>query len=559
MADLPISELVPAIQVRPNDLFVLEQDGTAKKLTGQTLENWLVSFADGHGGIQKIEKVKTVGLVDTYRITLADTTTYDFTVTNARSINSISKISTVGLVDTYQIKFNDNTVTTYTVTNGAKGETGDAWYVWIKYASQQPTDQYPSIGDIPDNWMGIYSGTSPNAPSNWRQYQWYRIRGDQGPTGNPATLSSTKVEYQASTSGTVVPSGIWTSNIPTVPQGQYLWSRTTMQFNTGGLIVSYSVSRFGLDGSGSVSSVCNVSPDSKGNVNIHASDVNAVSVDGDTLQGPLDMNGNALRNLNDPTALNDAVPRKYVDSTRYSDNLLDNSNFTNVINQRGYQNNSECPPGGFPLDRWFNAGSNTTQFGFSPNGLICKAGAVLAQNLEFKINMDVVTLFVTLEDGTTGALNARVTMNVDGSYKRCATTSIGNKYKMHIDTQQGLVYILIDCTQQITIRHAALYIGNFNTEMPPKYVPKSTGQDLAECMRYFQIINSLFGTDIGTTQRQMLLLPVTMRTTPTVTVNINTLGSEVGADYTFMGAGPSFVDIQYELWGSASILLDCNL
>lgn len=90
MADKTIGQLVAATNVTPTDLFVLEQSGTAKKLTGQILENWLVSFADGHGGIQSIVKTSTSGLVDTYTITLADTTTVTFTVTNGRGITGIT-------------------------------------------------------------------------------------------------------------------------------------------------------------------------------------------------------------------------------------------------------------------------------------------------------------------------------------------------------------------------------------------------------------------------------------------------------------------------------------
>ena len=97
MADKSVGELIAAKSVTPTDLFVLEQNGTAKKLTGQVLENWLVSFADGHGGIQSIAKLSTSGLADTYRITLADTTTFDFVVTNGKGITGISKTSTTGM------------------------------------------------------------------------------------------------------------------------------------------------------------------------------------------------------------------------------------------------------------------------------------------------------------------------------------------------------------------------------------------------------------------------------------------------------------------------------
>lgn len=90
MADKTIGQLQAATQVTPTDLFVLEQSGTAKKLTGQILENWLLTLANGHGGIQSIAKTNTSGLIDTYTITLADSTTTTFTVTNGRSIRSIS-------------------------------------------------------------------------------------------------------------------------------------------------------------------------------------------------------------------------------------------------------------------------------------------------------------------------------------------------------------------------------------------------------------------------------------------------------------------------------------
>ena len=276
MADKSVGELIAAQSVTPTDLFVLEQNGTAKKLTGQVLENWLVSFADGHGGIQSIAKLSTSGLVDTYRITLADTTTFDFVVTNGRSITGISKTSTSGLVDTYTISYNNGTTSKFTVTNGEKGDKGDNAYVWIKYASQEPTESSHSMGDIPDDWIGIYSGNASTAPTDWKQYKWFKHKGEKGDTGSPATLASKSVTYQVSDSGTIIPSGSWGSSIPVVSQGKYLWTKTEVRFNTGDPIVSYSVARMGIDGSGSVSSVCGVSPDATGNVTLTAADVGAL-------------------------------------------------------------------------------------------------------------------------------------------------------------------------------------------------------------------------------------------------------------------------------------------
>lgn len=314
MADKSVSELVEASSVTPTDLFVLEQSGTAKKLTGQTLENWLVSFADGHGGIQSIEKTKTSGLVDTYTITLADTTAITFTVTNGKGISSISKTSTKDLVDTYKITYTDGTSDTYTVTNGAKGDTGAAAYIWIKYASQKPTESSHSIGDVPDNWIGIYSGTSSSAPTDWTKYQWFKIKGEKGDKGDPATLVSSEVVYQASDSGTIIPSGDWSDSVPVVAQGKYLWTRTTSQFNTGDPIVAYSVARMGKDGAGSVSSVCNKSPDSDGNVKLAAADVGALPSSGGDMTGAINMQGQKITGLNDPTGDTEAARKSYVDN-----------------------------------------------------------------------------------------------------------------------------------------------------------------------------------------------------------------------------------------------------
>lgn len=334
MADKSVGELIAAQSVTPTDLFVLEQNGTAKKLTGQILENWLVSFAGGHGGIQSIVKKSTSGLVDTYRITLSDTTFYDFVVTNGKSINSISKESTSGLVDTYRITFNDGTSSTFTVTNGKKGDKGDNAYIWIKYASQEPTSSSISLGDIPDDWMGVYFGTSANAPTSYSEYKWYQIKGIKGDTGEPATLISSSVTYQVGDSGTVIPSGSWSSSVPPVTPGRYLWTRQVLQFNTGAPITGYSVSRFGIDGTGAVSSVAGVSPDENGNVPLDAAKVGGLSIKGGTMEGGINMNGQTLSGLNAPTEEAQAANKGYVDGKNFvpASAAADNGKILTVVN-----------------------------------------------------------------------------------------------------------------------------------------------------------------------------------------------------------------------------------
>lgn len=214
MADKSISELVAATAVGSTDLFVLEQTGTAKKLTGQILENWLVSYADGHGGIQSLVKTSSTGtnpVVDTYTITYADTST-----------------------------------STFTVTNGLKGDKGDQTYFWIKYASRYP-EADSDMSSSPDDWIGVYSGTSSTAPTHYTDYTWFEWKGE---TGNPAILQTNAVAYQVSNNGTTVPTGTWSATVPYVTPGNFLWTRVILTWNNGSPVTYYTVSRYGVDGEG---------------------------------------------------------------------------------------------------------------------------------------------------------------------------------------------------------------------------------------------------------------------------------------------------------------------
>ena len=104
--------------------------------------------ADGVG-IASIEKTSTSGLVVTYTITLTNSNTYTFEVTNGAKgdtgdgIARIEKTGTEGLVDTYTITMTSGATATYTVTNGAKGDPGDDGFS-------------PTIVEDPDNTDEIY-------------------------------------------------------------------------------------------------------------------------------------------------------------------------------------------------------------------------------------------------------------------------------------------------------------------------------------------------------------------------------------------------------------------
>lgn len=61
-------------------------------------------------------------------------------------------------------------------------------------------------------------------------------------------IAATEIMYASSNSATIVPAGGWSTQVPTVPQGHYLWTRTTWRYTDKTTETGYSVSRNGQDG-----------------------------------------------------------------------------------------------------------------------------------------------------------------------------------------------------------------------------------------------------------------------------------------------------------------------
>lgn len=139
---------------------------------------------------------------------------------------------------------------------------------------------------------------------------------DKGDPGTPATVEGQTVTYQVSASGRTIPTGDWLADVPAVSPGQYLWTRVEIQFNSGDPIVLYSVAWAGLNGDGSVRTVCGKNPDGTGNIALTAGDVGAVATTGGTMTGALALPA--------PTAAAHAANKGYVDTVDASLTLLAN-------------------------------------------------------------------------------------------------------------------------------------------------------------------------------------------------------------------------------------------
>lgn len=113
----------------------------------------------------------------------------------------------------------------------------------IKQNADKITLQAKSVTEI----KGIASSANSNASSALNKANSLTDRANKGEFDGRG-VKSTSVEYQASTSGTTVPTGTWSPTIPSVAAGSYLWTKTTTNYTSGNPTIGYSVARMGVNG-----------------------------------------------------------------------------------------------------------------------------------------------------------------------------------------------------------------------------------------------------------------------------------------------------------------------
>lgn len=129
--------------------------------------------------------------------------------------------------------------------------------------SATTTYQAGTSGTTPPS--GTWQSTIPSVSAG--QYLWTRTvtkytsgddtvayavgkMGNTGATGSAGKgVKSTAVTYNVHTSGTTAPTDTWSTTIPSVPEGQYLWTRTIITYTDGSTSSpAYSVSKMGAKG-----------------------------------------------------------------------------------------------------------------------------------------------------------------------------------------------------------------------------------------------------------------------------------------------------------------------
>lgn len=71
--------------------------------------------------------------------------------------------------------------------------------------------------------------------------------GAAGADGKSITVTAKSVTYQAGTSGTTAPTGTWSTTVPSVAKGQFLWTCTIVTFSDNTSVTFYSVGYMGTN------------------------------------------------------------------------------------------------------------------------------------------------------------------------------------------------------------------------------------------------------------------------------------------------------------------------
>ncbi|MCU5754150.1 phage tail protein [Lactococcus lactis] len=121
---------------------------------------------------------------------------------------------------------------------GHKIEPGPTVTPWMTSSTEVTTADWPS-------YIGQYSDFTATASTDPAKYApWTIFKGNDG-----VGIKTTDITYAMSTSGTTAPTTGWTSSVPSLVNGQYLWTKTVWTYTDNSSKTGYSVTYISKDGS----------------------------------------------------------------------------------------------------------------------------------------------------------------------------------------------------------------------------------------------------------------------------------------------------------------------
>lgn len=311
---------------------------------------------------------------------------------------------------------------------------------------------------------------------------------------------------------------------------------------------------------------------------VNIADLLAGKIHGDILQGSmygdLTMNGYRVRTLGTPAQGNDAATKEYTDAAAQKAaprNLLDNSDFTDPVNQRGLSQYTS----GYGIDRWVlqnGSGTMTVQDG---GVVFAGTGGSLSVRQYLPVTDfagKTYTGQVTLDDGTVFLFGGASVPSANGSTD---TAPVGSTAQMADGCQAVLLvaangYLTVQVTvssgKTVKIRNIALYDEAYTAETLPRYQPRGYTAELLECQRYCfrisQALNYRSSVISANTVQTVIPIAVPMRIKPSIESGefvIWTLSGSKQEDFTYsvayMGTNALRIDAAKTAHGMADAVL----
>ena len=136
---------------------------------------------------------------------------------------------------------------------GPKGVNGESSYTHIAYANDATGSSGFSVSDSDNKlYIGMYVDNLENDSTNPSDYSWTKIKGEDGKDGvagkDGVGVSSTTITYAQSANGTKAPTTGYTTAVPTLTKGNYLWTKTVWTYSDKTTETGYSVAYIAKDG-----------------------------------------------------------------------------------------------------------------------------------------------------------------------------------------------------------------------------------------------------------------------------------------------------------------------
>ena len=132
---------------------------------------------------------------------------------------------------------------------GEPGAAATQYYThiaWMKDSNGTGFTTSSNGGEYP--YVGVLVDKTSTDSTDWTKYDWSYVKGEIGATGNG--IKSTEVTYQIGSSGTIPPTGTWSTSVQNITDANpYLWTRTIFKYTNGtDSKPSYSVATRGTKG-----------------------------------------------------------------------------------------------------------------------------------------------------------------------------------------------------------------------------------------------------------------------------------------------------------------------